>query len=124
MDSNSPQPADQQPKQEVNPGVITPTPANPLPSEQVSPEVMPPQENLPIDQKKPRSKNLVAILRFLVVGGGLFIVFIIGLGISFSACFTIKGPPPPQCGPVSLVSLVLMPGASLLFLIPIARKIK
>lgn len=76
------------------------------------------------NDKKPRSKLLVNFLRFLVVGGGVFMVFIIGLGLSFSACFTIKGPTPPECGPVSFVSLLLMPGASLFFLIPLAKKIK
>lgn len=83
-----------------------------------------PQVDLSIDQKKPRSKNLINLFRFLLVGGGLFIVFVVGLGISFSACFTMKGPPPPECGPVSFVSLIVMPAASLLFLVPIAKKIK
>lgn len=107
MDNSSAQPASPQPENHVNQS-----------------EVERPQENLVIPQKKPRNKNLVAFLRFLVVAGGLFIVVVIGLGISFSACFTIKGPPPPECGPVSFVSLILMPGASLLFLIPLAKKIK
>lgn len=83
-----------------------------------------PLANPEIVHPKSRSKRLVSVLRFLVVGGGLFIVFVIGLGISFSACFTIKGPPPPECGPVSFASLILMPGASLLFLIPLSKKIK
>ena len=77
-----------------------------------------------INSDSPRNKGLVTFLRVLVIGGGLFIVFVIGLGISFSACFTIKGPPPPECGPVSFVSLILMPGAALFFLIPLAKKIK
>lgn len=80
------------------------------------------EDNLP--QKKPLSRSMVRFLRFLVIGSGLFGVFIVGLGISFSACFTIKGPPPPECAPISFVSLILMPGASLLFLIPLAKKIK
>lgn len=75
-------------------------------------------------EERSRSRGLTNFLRFLVIGGGLFIVFIIGLGISFSACFTIKGPPPPECGPVSFVSLILMPGGALFFLIPLAKKIK
>ena len=73
---------------------------------------------------KPLSRGVVIFLRFLVIGGGMFIVFIIGLGVTFSACFTIKGHPPPQCGPVSFVSLILMPGGVLFFLIPLAKKIK
>jgi hypothetical protein len=77
-----------------------------------------------IPEVRSRSGRMTKFLRFLVIGGGLFIVFIIGLGISFSACFTIKGPPPPECGPVSFVSLILMPGGSLFFLIPLAKKIK
>lgn len=77
-----------------------------------------------IPEVRSRSRGMVKFLRFLVIGGGLFIVFIIGLGISFSACFTIKGPPPPECGPVSFVSLILVPGGSLFFLIPLAKKIK
>ncbi len=91
----------------------------------VPPQDISPQENTPTAlDSPPRSKTLVYFLRFVIIGGGLFIVFVIGLGISFSACFTIKGPPPPECGPVSFVTLVLMPGASLLFLIPWAKKIK
>jgi hypothetical protein len=77
-----------------------------------------------IPEERSRSRGMTNFLRFLVIGGGLFIVFIIGLGISFSACFTIKGPPPPVCGPVSFVSLILMPGGALFFLIPLAKKIK
>jgi len=77
-----------------------------------------------LPEERSRSRGMTNFLRFLVIGGGLFIVFIIGLGISFSACFTIKGPPPPECGPVSFVSLILMPGGALLFLIPLAKKIK
>jgi hypothetical protein len=75
-------------------------------------------------EESSRSIGMTKFLRFLVIGGGLFIVFIIGLGISFSACFTIKGPPPPECGPVSFVSLILLPGGALFFLIPLAKKIK
>lgn len=82
-------------------------------------DTQPPQNNY-----RPRSKGMVTFLRFLVIGGGFFSVFVIGLGVSFSACFTIKGPPPPECGPVSFVTLVLMPGASLFFFIPLAKKIK
>lgn len=77
-----------------------------------------------VPEERSRSSGMTNFLRFLVIGGGLFIVFIIGLGISFSACFTIKGPPPPECGPVSFVTLILMPGGALFFLIPLAKKIK
>jgi hypothetical protein len=77
-----------------------------------------------VPEERSRSRGMINFLRMLVIGGGLFIVFIIGLGISFSACFTIKGPPPPECGPVSFVSLILMPGGALFFLIPLAKKIK
>lgn len=95
------------------------------PTQEISPESpVQPQEISQADNPSGRSKFLVSFLRFLVIGGGLFIVLVIGLGISFSACFTIKGPPPPQCGPVSFVSLILMPGASLFFLVPLAKKIK
>jgi hypothetical protein len=85
-------------------------------------DTTPGSQNIP--EVKPRSSGMVKFLRFLVIGGGLFIVFVIGLGVSFSACFTIKGPPPPHCGPVSFVSLILMPGGALFFLIPLAKKIK
>lgn len=92
-----------------------------LPQEQVAQS---PQEDIGVPQKKPMSRGLVKFLRFLVIAGGLFAVIVIGLGVSFSACFTIKGPPPPECGPVSFVSLILLPAGSLFFLIPLARKIK
>ncbi len=95
---------------------------NQPPLAQTQPETEPPVQSSP--ESKSLSKGLATFLRFLVVAGGVFIVFVIGLGISFSACFTIKGPPPPECGPVSLVGLILLPGGSLFFLIPIARKIK
>ncbi len=120
-----------------------PIPPNPQPIKEVDIRpIQPPQtvvplnneiENKPLDytsantlndQKKPRNKFLISFLRFMIVGGGLFVVFVIGLGITFSACFTIKGPPPPECGPVSFVSLFVMPAASLFFLIPLSKKIK
>ncbi len=77
-----------------------------------------------VPEEKPLSKAMVSFLRFLVVVGGLFATFVVGLGVSFSACFTIKGPTPPECGPISFVSLILMPGGALFFLIPAAKKIK
>lgn len=107
MDDNSPLPNNEAPVEEVQT-----TPASS------------PLGDISNTQKKPMGRKLAIFLKFLIIGGGLFVVFIIGLGISFSACFTIKGPPPPECAPVSLVSLVLMPGASLFILIPLARKIK
>lgn len=95
----------------------------PIIDEAPKPPVFPTPTEKPSEDTA-RSRILVRILRFMVIAGGLIVVFILGLGISFSACFTIKGPPPPECGPVSFVSLILMPGASLFFLIPLSRKIK
>lgn len=85
-------------------------------------DTAPAPQNAPED--KSRTRGMTKFLRFLVVSGGMFIVFVIGLGISFSACFTIKGPAPPECGPISFVSLILMPGGALFFLIPLSKKIK
>ena len=114
---NNPQPANTTPTNKPS--------VNPQPTEIVNPDIKVPQ---PVSynsaQKKPLNKGVVIFLRFLIIAGGLFVFFVIGLGITFSACFTIKGPPPPHCGPLSFVSLILMPGSSLLFLIPLARKIK